>query len=164
MQCPNCNLNVSDSAKICIHCGMMFSNGTATGVINTVPPQNPAPRQIPNPELPETQAVIDRKRYLQAFTNGKYDSINNSHFSVGTFFLGPVWLLSHKLYKDALKMFGILALIFIIEIALTIFLTLIGALLLVVIIRLVADCIEIKLYYDYCRDFPYLYINNAEKQ
>lgn len=99
MQCPNCKYPINDNAKICIHCGTMFSKES-----------NDQQKQ---------QDSINKTEYLNAYSGGKYFQIVSSRFSWQVLLFGKYWLLTNRLYKDALIWFGLQVLLRCIEVVAT---------------------------------------------
>ena len=110
MQCPNCNMNVSDNAKMCLHCGCSFEQPVApqpvqnnvVGQNNPQQPVNQTQQEVPT-QTAEEKASEKREYLIAYYGENRYKKIQNASFSVGNFFLGFVWLLHERLYKPALS-------------------------------------------------------------
>ena len=123
MQCPNCNMNIKDDARMCIHCGMQFNSSLVPPVQNQliVCPNCKANIESGvqfctqcgskiNPEMVGTMPQVqvsnaNDDRYLRAYFGSKYDSVMKYDFSIGTLFFEWIWLLIYGLFKPALNLF-----------------------------------------------------------
>ena len=125
MQCPVCKLNIKDDATMCMHCGTSFQNNNVntqlgmyqqpqTPQYGSVVPQRGVQPTSQQPVYQQTQfiprsntlSITDEQRdsYLAAYAGFRYNGIRNSQFSIGTFFLGWLWLAMNRLYSKAFKM------------------------------------------------------------
>lgn len=125
MQCPKCNMNIKDDAKICMHCGTQFNNSLSAPVQKqmVICPNCKASIELgvkfctqcgaeinpetvsPVPQVQVSSTNADSDRYLKAYFGSKYDSVMKCDFSIGTFFFEWIWLLIYGLFKPALNLF-----------------------------------------------------------
>ena len=114
MQCPKCNMNVSDNAKMCLHCGTPLQPATNqssqvvpnNGLQNNLAQNNvvqglSAQQQVVN-QTPEENNNDEEELLSAYYGEQKYKEIKESKFSLGNFIFGFVWLIYEGLYKTAL--------------------------------------------------------------
>lgn len=133
MQCPNCKMNISDSSRICLHCGLQFNQiqsssgvcpnckasvnptdqfciscgtnlASASASVSTSQVAQQTPQQQVGVPFVKQNNAINKEPYLRAYFGKSYDHDMTSHFSIGTFFLEWFWLAFYRLYGDAFSM------------------------------------------------------------
>ena len=114
MQCPKCNMNVSDNAKMCLHCGtalqptvnqssqVVQNSGSQNNIVQNNVVQNYAPQNIAEQQESEENSIDEEELLSAYFGEQKYKDIKESKFSLGNFIFGFIWLVYERLYKTAL--------------------------------------------------------------
>ena len=133
MQCPNCKMNISDSSRICLHCGLQFNqiqsssgvcpnckaavnptdqfciscgtNLASTGAsVSTSQVSQQTPQQQVGVPFVKQNNAINKEPYLKAYFGKRYDRVFNSTFSVGTLLFHELWLFVWRLYAPGIRL------------------------------------------------------------
>lgn len=126
MVCKNCGNENDNNNKFCIYCGSPLNvevnvassndvNGNINNVINqSMPLENGAINNQGNNSFNNNSNINQNSNdnsnnddvLLKAYVGDKFDNINNSKFSVLTFFFGPLYMLSRKMWFLGFLWFG----------------------------------------------------------